>query len=133
MQIFRLRGNSSCCTQSVKHLHGIPQACCVRWHRHPVSAIAAHGFIEVLSPGDRGNMMDKDHVGKMVIYLTQMLREQTTRVKAMGILTDARHAALYIAERNPDGTASYSRTQAFEMVSGDCTISLLLASYEADW
>ena len=90
-----------------------------KWHRYPVSAVSAQGFIEAMSPGSRGNMEDKEHVGKMIVYLSIMLDALATRVRAMGVLTDGLHAALYVGNKSPDGTITFAKSLPLALNQGD--------------
>ncbi len=62
---------------------------------------------------------DKEHIGKMIMYLSLMLVAVTTRVRAMGVLTDGRHAALYVANKSPDGTITFARSSSLALNQGE--------------
>ncbi len=80
--------------------------------------MSALACIEVLVPGVRGGMEDKEHIGKMVVYLSAMLQALATRLLAMAILTDGRHAALYVARKADDGMVTFARSKSFALEAG---------------
>lgn len=55
----------------------------------------------------------------MIMYLSVMSRALSARVRAMGVLTDGRHAALYVASKGLDGIFSFAKSSPLTMNSGD--------------
>jgi hypothetical protein len=81
--------------------------------------VSALAFIEAVVPGEHGGMEDKENNGKMIVYLYLMLQTLATRLRAMGILIDGRHAALYVATKDYYGRISYARSKAFSLDEGN--------------
>ena len=64
-------------------------------------------------------MEDREHIGKMIVYLLVMLVAVTARVRAMGVLTDGEHAALYVASKGPDGTITFAKSLPLALNQGE--------------
>lgn len=77
------------------------------------SALSVITFVEVLT----GKIDDEKHVGKMLVYLEQLLKLNPARHHVYGALTNLRYTTLYCCRRGHD-TSSFERTQAVCMNTG---------------
>lgn len=84
--------------------------CLSRFHTSALSIIA---FVKVLT----GRIDDEKHVGKLLVYLEQLLKLNPDRHHVYGALTNLQYATMYYCKRG-HGTSSFEHTQAVDMNTG---------------